>query len=276
MPMHQTIHGTTFRERFLPYSRLAPVPLHATARPLTPGLNRMPAIVSRAANALLKTPFTTSYAIVLAITDVIMTLLSSNDQTAVGQATSTNITHLALDPLLVLPASAVVDLGNSRWIWIPLTLLLLGGIERRLGSGRAVMVTFGAHVIASLVSEGLLLVQIASHAQPRSDVNILDVGPSYLILAALSGCVMIGSWRLRAAALVIGGLIIPGLMTRLPELDMSAVGHLLAILLGASFAVYLASARSREQAAMLRDAATRAAAATRRLGELPVKERVTA
>ncbi len=222
-----------------------------------------------------KTPFTASYAIVLLLADVLMTVLSSNDQTAVAQATSTNITHLALDPLLVLPASAIVDLGNG-WIWIPLTLLLLGGIERRLGSARAVIVTFGAHVIASLVSEGLLLVQIAWHFQPRSDVNILDVGPSYMILAALSGCLVIGSWRLRAGAFVIGALIIPGLMVRLPELDMSAVGHLLAIVLGASFAGYLASARSRERAAMLREAAAKAAAATRRIGEVPVKERVTA
>jgi hypothetical protein len=285
MPMHQPSTQATFREKLLPQSRLAPASLHATlnqperaAQPMSrrpPGL-RVPSWVSRAATALWKTPFTASYAILLAITDVIMTFLSSTDQTAVAQATSTNITHLALDPLLVLPASGVVDLGNSRWMWIPLTLLLLGGIERRLGSGRTVMVTFGAHVIASLLSEGVLLVQIASHLQPRSDVNILDVGPSYMILAALSGCLVIGSWRLRAGAFVIGGLIVPGLMVRLPELDMSAVGHLISIVLGASFAGYLASARSREQAAALREAATRAAAATRRLGELPVKERVTA
>jgi hypothetical protein len=236
----------------------------------------MPGLVVRAATALWKTPFTASYAIVLLVANVFMTILSSRDQTAVAQAASTNITHLALDPLLVLPASAVIDLGGSRWIWIPLTLFLLGGIERRLGLGRTVIVAFGAHVIASLVSEGLLLVRIAWHLQPRSEMNILDVGPSYVILAALSGCLVIGSWRLRAGAFVIGALIIPGLMTRLPELDMSAVGHLLAIILGATFAGYLASARSRERAAMLRQAGVKAAAAARRLGEVPVKERVTA
>lgn len=233
-------------------------------------------LVARTATALWKTPFTASYAIVLFVVDVFLTFLSPGQQTAVGQATSTNITHLALDPLLVLPASAVIDLGSSRWIWIPLALLLLGGIERRLGIGRTVIVAFGAHVIASLVSEGLLLVQIAWHLQPRSQMNILDVGPSYVILAALTGCLVIGSWRLRAGAFVIGALIIPGLMTRLPELDMSAVGHLLAIILGATFAGYLASARSRERAAMLRDTAAKAAAAARRIGEVPLKERATA
>ena len=75
---------------------------------------------------------------------------------------------------------------------------------------------------------------------------------------------------------VVGLLIVPNLMTGLPYLEMSSVGHLSALILGAAFSGYLASARSREDAAMLRDAAARAAAATRRLGETPIAERVTA
>ena len=235
-------------------------------------LIRIPGPVARAATALWKTPVTACYALLLLLGDVIMALLPENAQLSVAHATSTNITHLALDPILVLPASAFVDLGNG-WIWPPLTLLLLGGIERRLGSFRAVVVTFGAHVVASLVSEGVLLMQVAWRFQPRTAVNIIDVGPSYVLLAAMAGCLIIGSWKLRAAALVIGLLIVPNLMTDLPQLDMSSVGHFLALVLGAGLTGYLASERSRSKSwgfapgTRLRDAAGKAADVTRRVGE---------
>lgn len=235
-------------------------------------LVRVPDPVSRAATALWKTPVTACYALLLLIGDLIMAVLPENAQLSIAHATSTNITHLALDPVLVLPASAFVDLGNG-WIWPPLTLLLLGGIERRLGASRAIIITFGAHVIASLVSEGVLLMQVAWHFQPRSAVNIIDVGPSYVLLAALAGCLVIGSWKLRAAALVIGLLIVPNLMVDLPDLDMSSVGHFLALVLGAGLAGYLASERSRNKGwgfapgTLLRDAAGKAADVTRRVGE---------
>ncbi len=244
-------------------------------------LIRVPGPVARLAAALWKTPVTACYAILLLISDLIMAVLPEDAQLSVAHATSTNITHLAVDPVLVLPASAFVNLGNG-WIWPPLTLLLLGGIERRLGSFRAIVVTFGAHVVASLVSEGVLLMQVAWHVQPRSAVNIIDVGPSYVLLAAMAGCLIIGSWKLRAAALVTGLLIVPDLMTDLPQLDMSSVGHFLALVLGAGLAGYLASERSRDKGwsvapgTLLRDAASKAADVTRRVGEGTVKDPVRA
>ena len=242
-------------------------------------LIRIPGPVARAATAAWKTPVTACYALLLLISDLIMAVLPENAQLSIAHATSTNITHLAVDPVLVLPASAFVNLGNG-WIWPPLTLLLLGGIERRLGSFRAIIVTFGAHVVASLVSEGVLLMQVAWRVQPRTAVNIIDVGPSYVLLAAMTGCIVIGSWKLRAAALVIGLLIVPNLMVDLPELDMSAVGHLIALVMGAGLAGYLASERSRNKSwgfapgTLLRDAAGKAADVTRRVGEGTVKDPV--
>lgn len=210
------------------------------------------------ASALWRTPVTACYALILLSSDTVMALLSPDAQRGLARAASTNIAQLATEPLLVLPASAVVDASNG-WIWAPLTLLLVGGIERRLGAGRAVVVTFGAHVVATLVSEGILLVQINRHLQPRSAAHMLDVGPSYVLLAALAGCLVIGSWRLRAAALVVGVLIVPGLLTQLPHLDMSSVGHFTALVLGAAFAGALrtpqrASTGQREQRTAYRTA----------------------
>ncbi len=190
----------------------------------------------RTKTSVLSTPLAACFALGLVLTEIVMLLLPNGAETSVAHAASTNITHLAIDPFFVLPASAFVDLGNT-WLWVPLTLILLGGLERKLGPGRAFMIAFGAHVIATVISEGMLLMQIAWHAQPRSDVNILDVGPSYVILAAMAACLVLGSWKLRIAAVVSGAIVIPGLLVGITGLDMSALGHLSSLVLGTAFGV---------------------------------------
>jgi hypothetical protein len=201
------------------------------------------------------------YALLLLLGDIVMALLPNTDRLAIAHATSTNITHLAVDPLIVLPASAFVDLGNG-WAWVPLSLLLLGGLERVVGVRRAILIAFGAHVVATLLSEGLLLMQVAWHVMPRSDLDVLDVGPSYLILAALSGCLVVGSWRLRAAAVLAGLIVVPGLLSGLTSLDMSAVGHLSSLVLGFGLALGLRNRPPAKAAGRLREAAAKVATAT--------------
>jgi hypothetical protein len=190
----------------------------------------------RTRTSVLATPLAACFALGLVLTEIVMLLLPSDAEMSVAHAASTNITHLAIDPFFVLPASAFVDLGNT-WLWVPLTLILLGGLERKLGPGRAFLIAFGAHVIATVISEGMLLMQIAWHAQPRSDVNILDVGPSYVILAAMAACLVLGSWKLRLAAVLSGAIVIPGLLVGITGLDMSALGHLSSLVLGTAFGV---------------------------------------
>jgi hypothetical protein len=204
-------------------------------------------------------PLTAGYAAILLAVDVVMALLPLSDKLAVAHTTSTNITHLAVDPLIVLPASAFVDVGNG-WAWVPLSLLLLGGLERAIGARRALLVAFGAHVIATLLSEGLLLLQIAWHTRPSTELNVLDVGPSYVLLAALTGCLVVGGWRLRGAAVLAGVIVVPGLLSGLPSLEMSAVGHLLSLALGASFAAGIASSRRWQRFAGVRESPAHATA----------------
>jgi hypothetical protein len=203
-----------------------------------PCVRRLWDLTLRTKTSVLSTPLAACFALGLVLVEFVMWLLPNADETALARAASTNITHLAIDPLFVLPASAFVDLGNT-WLWVPLTLILLGGLERMLGRGRALMIVFGAHVIATVISEGMLLLQIAWHAQPRSQVNILDVGPSYVILAAMAACLLLGSWKLKAAAFVSGCIVIPGLLVGIDGLDMSALGHLCSLILGAVFALAL-------------------------------------
>ncbi len=201
-----------------------------------PLVRRLRELAIRMQASVRMAPLAAWFALGLVVTECVMLLLPHDDRMALAKAASTNITHLAIDPLFVLPASAFVDLGNT-WLWVPLTLILLGGLERKLGPGRALLIAFGAHVVASLLSEGMLLLQIAWHAAPRSEVDILDVGPSYVILAAMAACLVLGSWKLRIAAVLSGAIVIPGLLVGVDSLDMSAVGHLSSLILGTVFAV---------------------------------------
>jgi hypothetical protein len=197
---------------------------------------RSRSVLSRAWQLVRRAPLAAFYAFSLVTIETVMALLPQHEQLAIARAASTNITHLAIDPLFVLPASAFVDQGNG-FLWLPLTLILVGGLERKLGAGRTLLITFGAHLLATLISEGVLLAQIAGHAAPRSDVDIVDVGPSYVILAAIAACLVLGTWKLRFAAVVAGAIVIPGLLVGLDGFDMSAMGHLFALILGTLFAV---------------------------------------
>jgi hypothetical protein len=189
-------------------------------------------------------PATICYALALLTSAIVLSLLPGTDDLLIAQAASTNIKHLARDPLFVLPASAFVPSGNS-WMWVPLSLLLLGGLERAVGTRRMLLVGFGSHVIATLLSEGLLLAQIVWHTAPRSAIDILDVGPSYLVFAALSGCLVVGSRRLRIAALLAAAIVVPPALEGISQLDMSAIGHLSALALGALLAAGLRGGGSR-------------------------------
>jgi hypothetical protein len=181
-------------------------------------------------------PIAVGYAALLVLSNIVMALLPLTTQDAIADAASTNISHLAVDPFFVLPASAFVDTSNS-WLWMPLSLILIGGLERRFGSRRTFLVLLSAHAVATLISEGVLFLQVARQLAPKSAINIVDVGPSYVILAAMAGCLAVGSRSLRITAFIVGVLIVPDLLVDLPELDMAAIGHLFALLLGATLAL---------------------------------------
>lgn len=195
-------------------------------------------LLDRVATSLRQTPVAVGYAIALLISNILLALLPAADGFAIAHAASTNIKHLALDPLVVLPASAFVPSGNG-WIWVPLSVLLLGGLERALGARRALLVAFGGHVIATLLSESFLAAQIAWHTAPRSAINILDVGPSYVMFAALAGCLVVGSQRLRCAAVLAAAMLLPSSLQGISHFGMSAIGHLLSLAFGALLTVAL-------------------------------------
>ena len=91
-------------------------------------------------------------------------------------------------------------------------------------------------MLGTLVSEGIVAYRVQHGLLPASGNRILDVGPSYVVVAAIMVALVYGSRRARVAAaadlaiLVFIGQIFAGLST----LQVAAVGHATALVVGAA------------------------------------------
>ncbi|OLB80905.1 MAG: hypothetical protein AUI14_05210 [Actinobacteria bacterium 13_2_20CM_2_71_6] len=86
-----------------------------------------------------------------------------------------------------------------------------------------------AHVLGTVISEGILWYRVAHGALPDSYLHIRDVGPSYVVAAALVAGIAYATWPGRVLC-AIGFLIVaPDLFGGLFQLEVSAVGHVCAM-----------------------------------------------
>lgn len=180
------------------------------------------------------------------IAELIYAALPSSDQTAVLRWASTNVVNLHHDPVGSLAASAFIAPAFAT-SWPFLIALALFGANRALGNWRTAVVCGAGHVLGTLVSEGIVDYRVTHGALPASATRILDVGPSYIVVAAIAVAVLYGSWPARVAAvldfaiLVVAGSIFGGLT----KLDVAAVGHVTAIMVAVAAGSLLAWQRRR-------------------------------
>lgn len=187
-----------------------------------------------------------------AVSSVYAYALSPEGQRSLVAATATNLANLRADPLGTLVASAFVA-ESGPWAWVPFAAVGLFPLTHRLGGLRALLLVVAAHLIGTLVSEGVLAWRISTGAAPRSLRFLDDVGPSYVVTSALFATLLYGSarragglrafqaslwWRLAALA----GLaaLYPYIFTGLGHLDVAAVGHVVALAVGAGGGLLLA------------------------------------
>jgi rhomboid family protein len=189
------------------------------------------------------------YLATFCVTGVIYALLSPSAQAAVLGWASTNVHNLAHDPVGCLIASAFFAAGGVS-LWPGIIALTLFGANRALGNWRMVVTCAAGNIIGSLVSEGILWYQIRRGTMPASDRFIVDVGPSYVVVAAIAVALIWGSWPARvAAAAAFGGLIFVGkIFSGLSSLTVTPVGHATALLVGATLGSLLAWQRHRSAA----------------------------
>ena len=144
---------------------------------------------------------------------------------------STNLDNLATHPIGALVASAFVDDGAVLdWIVLGLVALVCAGSV--LGNLRAAALVTVAHVLGTAVSEGILAIQIGAGSAPESDRSVLDIGPSYVVVAALTVGIVYGRWPARIASSVAFLLLAPHLFGGLTHLAIAPVGHCCAIATG--------------------------------------------
>jgi hypothetical protein len=148
---------------------------------------------------------------------------------------STDLHNLATHPAGALLGSALVCEGDLT-AWMVLALAGLTGLGLRIGALAAAGLVLAVHVLATLASQGVVAIRIAHGQLPPSARVMSDVGPSYLVVAALIGALVYGPMPGRVLGGLGFGLLAPSLFGGLTRLEVSAVGHLasiaLAVLLG--------------------------------------------
>ncbi|MFD9598528.1 rhomboid-like protein [Kitasatospora sp. NPDC059973] len=148
-------------------------------------------------------------------------------------ARSTNLENLRSDPVHVLVASALWTEQSSFLLYFVLFTLFHANAERWLGTPRWFTVAATAHVLATLVSEGVVARGIMRGRLGESLAGTVDVGVSY----ALAGVVAVltyrfaGRWRL----LYGGGVLVFYLVPLVGSHTFTDLGHFCAVLIGLCF-----------------------------------------
>jgi hypothetical protein len=153
--------------------------------------------------------------------------------------TSTSVDNLLDHPVQALVASAFVIGSGRPYAWAVLAVVGLVALAWRLGAWRTLAVVVTAHVLGTLISEGIIAWRVHRGVLPEASRHLVDVGPSYLVVAALVGAVAAGPWLSRLVGAAGFAVLAPSLFSGLAELDVSAVGHACAVVLGAGLAAAL-------------------------------------
>jgi len=169
------------------------------------------------------------------VTGLVYALLDPGAQATFADWASTNVANLEHEPVLPLLLSAFVAPGYLL-TWPVLIALALFGANRAVGNARIALVCLAAHVIGTLVSEGIVAYRVDAGQLSAASRHLTDVGPSYVVVAAVVVALALGTWLARAlAAIDLVILVFPGdIFGGLSQLDVAAVGHLTAMLTAAA------------------------------------------
>lgn len=160
-------------------------------------------------------------------------VLSPSGQDALVAWASTNLANLPGNPVGTMVTSAFVA-ENAHAVLMATMALGLFPVTRRFGNLRAVVLVAASHVVGTVVSQGIAFVRLEMGLLSGSVRTISDVGPSYVLSAALVAAVLYGRGRVpRLLALLAWAALAPELFQGITRLDVAAVGHSVAMLTGA-------------------------------------------
>lgn len=162
-------------------------------------------------------------------------LLGPGHRAALERWASTSVANLGDHPVGSLALSAFLT-PDHPLAWPTLAAMALFSADRVLGPARSALACGAAHVLGTLVSEGIVAWRVHTGALPGTARHLDDIGPSYVVVAGLTVSLIAASWPRRAVALVGFVVLWPYLFTGLTQWDVSAVGHLVSVTLGTAAA----------------------------------------
>lgn len=181
--------------------------------------------------AVRRVPVTAGFVVLLAAAEVGYALLTRPDATRLAAWASTNVDRLRTEPLGPMVMSAFV-VEDDPIAWLAVAAVAFGIVEWRVGWRPALATAVAAHVLGTLVSEGIVWWRVRDHALPTSALHQLDVGASYVVVGILAVAVVVAP---RAGQIVAAGLLValaPALLDGISSLAVPAVGHLTAVAIG--------------------------------------------
>jgi hypothetical protein len=175
-------------------------------------------------------PLTYSWLVVLLITTIIQHTIPARHLQALLQKESTNLHHLASDPIRVLIQSLLWIDGHYWRPYLLVFTLFLAPAERWLGHLRWLVVGLVCHVGATYLSEGYLYWRIQETVTSPRLIDARDIGVSYFVVGIVGVLTYhIPSrwrWLYLAAALVVFGVSLA------VKRDFTQLGHFSALLIG--------------------------------------------
>jgi hypothetical protein len=197
-----------------------------------------PSVIARTLSRAASVRITAAYAAALVAVSLGLTALGPHAREVVVSRMSTNLNNLSRGRLSTLIGSAFVDDGGDVFVWLPglVCLLALGELIWR---SRGLVIAFAVgHIGATLIVAAGLVVALKAGWLPFSIAHATDVGASYgavCILGALTASIpsrwrpaWVGWWLGIALAVAVGA-------------DFTAVGHVVALLLGIGLSFRLPS-----------------------------------
>jgi len=169
-----------------------------------------------------------AYAVALGIGTAVLHAQPRARREAWLEWASTNWANAPHHPVGSMVVSALFTDGDVRG-WLVLSLVGLGTVGWRFGAWRTAVLVAAAHVIGTLVSEGILGIRIAIGSVPHAEVHTRDIGPSYVIAAALVAGIAYGPWPAKLPCVLGLVSIVSSLFGGLFQLVVSSVGHTTAI-----------------------------------------------
>ena len=198
-----------------------------SARTVLAAVGRVVRLTGRGLRA---TPVVSTYAVVLLLTTVLLRWAPDDVDETLLHGASTDVEHLAHDPLFVLVTSALL-LPGMRWLPEGVVLLTVGrGLERRAGSLRTVLVLASGHLLGTALTELPIAAAIGLHGLPSSAASRSDVGASYALMALVTAYAGLLPRLVRLPLVLAAGVLVAG-VPQVPP-DMTTWGHLVAAATG--------------------------------------------